>query len=128
MALICLDRSWCRCTTRVNLRPSAIYSAVFDPNTLGSRIENDLDRIADSIEMNGLKMNISKTKLLVLNRRGKRKVSNPVHIQLKDSELRTKDSVKYLEVQIDRIDSDLTWKTHIEKTIQQCKAKLSAIR
>jgi len=61
---------------------------------------------------------------MVMSRRDKKKVSSAVRVQVKGSELRMQDSVKYLGVEIDH---GLTWKTHIEKMRKQCKAKLSLI-
>ena len=55
---------------------TAIYLADNDPAVLGSRIEHDLNKVEEWIRENGLKMNASKTQLMVLTRKSKSRKAN----------------------------------------------------
>ena len=79
---------------------------------LGSRVEGDLGRVADWISSNGLRMNVARTQLMVLSRRGRRDEASSFQVKVGIDELKKKDCVRYLGVEIDR---DLTWKAHIER-------------
>ena len=70
-------------------------------------------------------MNVAKTQLMVLSRRGRRDEANSIQVKVGNDELKKKDCVRYLGVEIDR---DLTWKAHIERMRQQCMGKLAVIR
>ena len=72
-------------------------------------MERDL---GDWINTNGLRMNVPKTQLMVLSRRGMRDEADSVQVKVGDDELRKQGCVRYLGVDIDR---DLTWKAHIER-------------
>ena len=88
-------------------------------------MERDLRRVADWINSNGLRMNVAKTQLMVLSRKGRRDEANSVQVKVGNDELKKKDCVRYLGVEIDR---DLTWKAHIERMHWQCMGKLAVIR
>ncbi len=115
------------CSTNLYADDTTIYSADADPAVLGARVEGDLGRVAGWINSNGLRMNVAKTQLMVLSRKGKRACGDADSVQVKvgDVELKKQDCVRYLGVEIDK---DLTWKSHIEKVHQQCMGKLAVIR
>ena len=75
-------------------------------------MEGDLGRVADWISSNGLRMNVAKTQLMALSWRGRRDEANSIQVKVGNDELKKKDCVRYLGVEIDR---DLTWKAHIER-------------
>ena len=50
---------------------TTIYSTDENPVVFGARMEKDLESVANWIKMNGLKMNVVKTQLMVLTRKGK---------------------------------------------------------
>ena len=87
-------------------------------------MERDLRRVADWISSNGLRMNVAKTQLMVLSRKGRRDEANSVQVKVGNDELK-KDCARYLGMEIDR---DLTWKAHIERMHRQCMGKLAVIR
>ena len=62
---------------------------------------------------------------MVLSRRGRRDEANSIQVKVGNDELKKKDGVGYLGVDIDR---DLTWKAHIERMRRQCMGKLVVIR
>ena len=114
-----------KCTVNLYADETAIYSAHRDPGELNRRVQEDLQRVVEWITRNGLRMNVNKTQLLVLNRKGKQSIADSVQVNIGDSRLQKQDCVKYLGVSIDK---DLRWKTHIEQVRAQCMAKLAAIK
>ena len=89
------------------------------------RLEADLVRIASWIALNGLRINIPKTQLMIMSRRSKRQAAETVSVGIDNVELARQDSVKYLRVEIDK---ELTWRKHTDKVSRTCLAKLAAIR
>ena len=77
------------CTVNLYADDTIIYSTDEDPVVLGTRIEKDLgrDRVATCIKMNGLKMNVSKTQLMVVTRKGKRHMADDVIVKIEDTSL-----------------------------------------
>jgi len=69
---------------------------------LSLRVERDLGRVADWINANGLRMNVAKTQLMVLSRRGMRDEADSLQVKIGDDEPRKQDCVRYLGVDIDR--------------------------
>ena len=59
------------CTVNLYTDDTTIYSTDENPVVLGARMEKDLESVANWIRMNGLKMNVAKTQLMVLTRKGK---------------------------------------------------------
>ena len=90
---------------------TAIYASDEDP-AVGFELEQDLQRVANWISTNGLGINISKTKLMVLSSKKKQWLADSVHVSIGEGELLRQDSVKYLGVNIDR---SLSWKSHIDR-------------
>ena len=84
--------------------------------------------MAHWIEQNHLKMNVSKTQLMVLSRRCRKREAEQICIQHDESMLVGEEKVRYLGVDIDR---NLTWKDQVHKIGQSCLsslAKLSRVR
>ena len=113
------------CSINLYADDITIYSSDKDPTKLGDRVEKDLGRVAVWIDTNGLRMNVAKTQLMVLSRRGRRDAANSVRVKVGEMDLERKKCVKYLGVEINE---DLSWKKHIEKMHRQCLAKLALIR
>ena len=55
------------CTVNLYADDTTIYSTDENPVVLGARMEKDLESVANWIKMNGLKMNVVKTQLMVLH-------------------------------------------------------------
>ena len=53
------------CTINLYANDTAIYSAHGDPGELNRRIQEDLQRVAEWITRNGLRMNVNKTPAVV---------------------------------------------------------------
>ena len=80
------------------------------------------------IESSGLLINVLKTQLMVLVRKGKRHNTDKVNVKIiGDTTLPKRDQVTYLGV---KLDNDLSWKIHISRvfTDKFCMAKLAVIR
>ena len=68
-------------------------------------MERGIGRVTNWIHSNGLSLNVAKTQLMVLSRRGRREEAMAVQIKVNEVELQQQDCVRYLGVEIDR---DLT--------------------
>ena len=65
------------CTINLYADDTTIYSADVNPVILKQyRVERDLGRVSDWMSSNGLRMNVAKTQLMVLNRRGRHDEAN----------------------------------------------------
>ena len=80
------------------------------PNKDFHSLSVDLARIADWIEANKLKMNVSKTQLMMLGSKISRRNAQQMDVQPKDSSIPQSDSIKYLGV---IIDCELKCKSHL---------------
>ena len=107
------------------LRWHSNHLADNDPAVLGSRIEHDLNKVGEWIRENGLKMNASKTQLMVLTRKSKSSIANSVEVCLEGTPLQKRDLVRYLGIEVD---NELSWKLHIHNLHRQCVGKLAQIR
>lgn len=70
------------CTVDLYADDTAIYASGEDPGTVGSGLEQDLQWVSNWIATNGLRMNISKTQLMVLSSRKKQWLANSVHVNI----------------------------------------------
>ena len=88
---------------------TTIYTSDEDQSLVGKHLEEDLGATATWINSNDLKMNVVKTQLMVLCGKSREKSAQSVCVWIGDRELPKQESVKYLEV---RIDKNLNWKLH----------------
>jgi len=70
-------------------------------------------------------MNIAKTQLMILCRRGKQQVADSVKVCIRGVELPKQQVVKYLGMMLDR---GLNWKLHIDRVRKKSLACLASIR
>ena len=89
------------CTINLYADDTTISSADANPVMLGSRVEGDLGRVADWISSNGLRMNVTMTQLMVLQRRGRHNEAKSIQVKVgtRNDELKKKDCVRYLGVE-----------------------------
>ena len=66
-------------------------------------IEGDLNSISMWIKSNGLKMNVAKTQLMVLNRKRKDNKAKQIQVTIDGTELNKQCSVRYLGVQCEQL-------------------------
>ena len=99
-----------KCTVNLYADDTAIYTSDSDPKCVSTRLKEDLSRIVKWIRDNGLKMNIARTQLIVLSKKGKKRKVDDVVVRPGDQVLHKQETDKYLGVQIDK---DLSWRLHI---------------
>ena len=95
----------------------------FNRDLLGS----DLVCVAKWIEDNGLKINVSKTQLLVLSPPRREEHAKTIKLCLKGEETVQQEKVKYLGVIVDN-NCKLNWKPHILNLRRKCLAGLAFLR
>ena len=110
------------CPTRVSSSrtPMIIHSAppsVSGLASLRSRVETDLAAISQWFHCNGLKINPSKTELIVLGTPAQTSKAANLNITFGDVQLLPSDCVKILGVYLDK---NLTWQKHTGKVSQRC--------
>ena len=84
-----------------------------------------MERISSWIAANALTMNVAKTQLMTMCRRGKHEEAEKVEVHVGGVELPKQDAVKYLGVIVDR---ELNWKQHIDGVRKKSLACLASIR
>jgi len=92
---------------------------------LQEALAGDLSRMADWLKTNHLCMNVRKTKLLLLARRGRAQESGQVRLTANDVEVERQDDVKFLGV---TIDSELTWEKHVAAVRRKYFGGLATLR
>ena len=102
-----------------------LYASHCDPTQLNKIIEGDLNNITMWIKLNGLKMNVAKMQIMVLNRKNKSNNVEQIQVSIEGTELNKQSSVKYLGVVIDK---ELTWKAHVNHWRRCCMARMALIR
>ena len=84
-----------------------------DPAQLSEIIKSDLNSISTCVKLNGLKIIVAKTQVMILNRKNKEfHTTEQMQVTFDGTELNKQRSVRFLGVHIDK---DLTWKVHIAK-------------
>ena len=100
------------CTVNLYADDTTIYSTDENPVVLGARMEKDLGSVANWIKMNGLKINVAKTQLMVLTRKGKYHMAEDVEVKIGNTCLEKQNCVNYLGIKIDRdLSSHSLWST-----------------
>ena len=113
-----------RCTINQYADDTTIYASSKDSREVGSALEEDLERISNWISANGLVMNIAKTQLMVLSRRG-RQAKEKVNVRVDEVDLPQQEHVKLLGVVVDY---ELKWKQQIDCVRRKSLACLANIR
>ena len=103
---------------------TTIYFSSKDPQEVQEVLEAELGAVAHWIKRNQLKMNGSKTQLMVLSRRRRKCEAERIRIQLDGSILVSEEKVRYLGVDIDR---NLTWKDQVCKVRRSCLSSLARL-
>ena len=87
-------------------------------NSLKSRVENTLAAVLDWFTQNRLKVNPSKTEMLILKSR-RQTVNTELSVYFGNDEVSPSDSVRILGV---TMDSHLSWDLHVSTVVQRCNA------
>ena len=104
---------------------TTMYHATDTPEELGAALEGDLNRLADWVSDNGLKLNENKTQLLMLSRNGKANELEKVEVTLCGHSIERCASVKCLGLVID---DGFTWKEHIRSVKRKFFRQLAGFR
>ena len=64
------------CSINLYADDTAIYSAEFDTSVLSHRMEKDLKSVTEWIATNDLMLNVSKSQMMVLSKRGKKELQS----------------------------------------------------
>ena len=102
-----------------------MHHATDTPEELGAALEGDLNRLADWVSDNGLKLNENKTQLLTLSRKGKANELEKVKVALRGHSIERCASVKCLGLVTD---DGFTWKEHIRSVRRKCFRQLAGLR
>ena len=113
------------CTVNQYADDITVYTSDKNPYAVGTALEGDLERISGWIRANGLMMNVAKTQLMTMCRRGKEEEAEKVKVRVGEVELPKQEAVKYLGVVVDR---HLNWKQHIDGVRKKSLACLASIR
>ena len=90
------------CTVNQYADDITVYTSDKNPYAVGSALEGDLERIAGWIKANCLMMNVAKTQLMTMCRRGKEEEAKKVKVRVGEVELPKQEAVKYLGVVVNR--------------------------
>ena len=112
------------CEVKQYADDTTLYCASDNVSGLSKSLNADLEGVANWVEQNGLKLNETKTQMLLLGRRKRAQELDDVNVVLKGQKVERCGKVKYLVVWIDE---DLSWRDHIEAVRRKCYAGLAKI-
>ena len=104
---------------------TTIYHSCPDPQQLQEALADDLLRMTSWLKTNHLHINVRKTKLLLLARRGRAHELDRVRLSVNDVEIERQNNVKFLGV---IIDSELNWEKHVAAVRRKCIGGLATVR
>ena len=96
-----------------------------DARDLEEGLTRNVEDVARWVEENRLRLNVKKTQMLLLSRRGRRRELDSVKVMLQGQPLTRCGKVKCLVVWIDDC---LTWRDHIADVRRKCFRTLPKIR
>ena len=111
------------CSLNMYADDMTIYHSAKDPSEVRETLEEDLCDIQSWIDENKLRLNVAKTQLMVLYRKGMRQFAQRVSVIHHGVHIAQQKWVKYLGMVIDE---NLNWDKHITKV--KCFANLALIR
>ena len=107
------------CSVNLYADDTTIHCSAKALSDVRDQLSSDLSHVAEWIEANGLKINVSKTQLLVLSPPRRQEQAKTITIHLKGEEIVQHETAKYLGV---IVDNKLTWKPHILNLRRKCLA------
>ena len=103
---------------------TTIYHSCSEPHELKAALAADLSRIVGWLRKNHLQMNVRKTQLLLLARKGRVRELEHVRLSVNGTEISRQDYVKFLGV---LIDSGLTFEKHVAAVRRKCFGGLAIL-
>ena len=113
------------CTVGLYADDTMLYHCSKDLSDLEDSLQDNLDGIARWIDDNGLKMNMKKTQVMFLSRRGRKEEVKHARVMHHGVALEAEASVRYLGVTLDK---DLKWDEHVLRVRKRCLASLAQLR
>ena len=114
-----------KCDMKQYADDTTIYHAASSASKLGVELEKDVKSVAEWVEKNGLKLNMKKTQLLLLGRKGRAHELQDIRVTLSGERLPRREKVKCLGIWID---DGLTWREHIQALRRKCFCGLAKLR
>ena len=103
---------------------TTVYLADTDATAVQEVLNEGLGLLSAWISRNGLKLNISKTQVMMLSRRGREREEEKVQLPIDNEVIAKCDEVKYLRVIVDK---QLKWWSQIENIRKKCLSALAAL-
>ena len=99
--------------------------AANDVETLERALKEDAEKVLSWADRNHLRLNVTKTKLILLGRKKREEELNRMRVTMGEQEIQRSRSVKCLGVVLDDC---LTWREQIESIRIKCFAGLAKVR
>ena len=109
------------CNMALYAEDTVLFVSDVDPHKAITALQSDIDALSDWCEINGIKANTDKTKLMVFGRQKLIDSLPPVDVKLCTNPLQVVQSYKYLGV---TLDSQLNYNLHVNKIISSVSSKL----
>ena len=114
-----------QCSVSLYADDTTLYHSSKDSTKLKNTLESALDEVANWVGGNGLTMNIKKTQVMFLGRKGRKKEVKNASINHQGVTLMAEPHIKVLGVTVDR---DLNWSEHVIGIRRKCLASLAQLR
>ena len=120
-----LPKAVSQCNVKQYADDTTMFHAANSASELEAVLEKDLNSVCQWVDENKLKLNVKKTQLLLLGRKGRAQELEDVNVTLNGEQLSRSRTVKCLGVSID---DGLTWREHIESLRRKCFCGLAKLR
>ena len=120
-----LPKAVSQCNVKQYADDTTMFHAANSASELEAVLEKDLNSVCQWVDENKLKLNVKKTQLLLLGRKGRAQELEDVNVTLNGEQLSRSRIVKCLGVSID---DGLTWREHIESLRRKCFCGLAKLR
>ena len=102
-----------------------IYITGHASKEISDRLNKQMVKIEEWLEINRLTVNVNKTKVMLIRGIRKKTVEDNVKVKLQDTILEVVSEIKYLGVVLDR---NLTFSVHVDYICKKAGAKLGVMR
>jgi len=113
------------CVIRLFADDALIYTTGYASRDIGDRLNEQIKKIEEWLELNRLTVNVNKTKVMLIRGIRKKTVEDNVKIKLQNVRLEVVSEIKYLGIVLDR---NLTFSAHVDYISKKAGAKLGIMR
>ena len=113
-----------RSTVMMYADDTTVYFSDHNATKVQEVLNEELATLSSWIAINGLKMNIKKTQVMILSRKSRENEAESLQISIDNEVIANCDEVKYLGVFVDK---QLRWRSHIEKVRKKCISALAVL-